>query len=156
MKKIFVMIFFALMFQSCKESDGFYSKSANSLGGDSKDGGGFLPAPPDDGDDDNDGDDSGGGCQRDNQSCPKKIDSAKIKNGSLSLQSISCDDNKIAICHKKSSHESYEILFIDQSAINAHLDHNDGKDFAIDCSKINTSHKIIARFILDGLCNCRR
>ncbi len=172
MKKIFIIFFVSfitLLTQSCNETEGFFNKSADSVGGDAKDGGGLLPIPPLEGDDDDkddeeedekDGDDDGGGCDRDeNANCPIKISSEKIKNGSLTLQSIACDDHKVAICHKKSSHHDknrYELLIVDQAAASGHLDHANNGDFLIDCKKINPAHKFIIRKTVEDQCNCQK
>lgn len=182
MKKILIILFISLALQGCKDNDGFYLKSANSVDGDEKnDDGGLLPSPPldappeegepedgDDGgdDDDNDGpgDDDGSdddepgdddGCE--SKPCPKKIDSSKIKDGSISIDSILCDDHKVAICHKKScdkKSKSFQLIFVDRHAINAHLNH--GKDFLINCKKLNLVHKFIIRKSLEDQCNCQK
>ncbi len=114
--------------------------------------------PPGDGDDEKPPGDGGG----DNGSCPVKVDSAKYKSGSVKWQSISCDNHKVAICHKKkkscsnNKNESYELIFIDQNAIASHLNHAGGGDFLLDCKKINTAHKIILRKSLEELCSCKK
>lgn len=114
------------------------------------------------GDGDSDDDSKDGDCPKDGEGklpCQDKISSDDLKSGKIKWESIACDNHKVAICHKKScskKKDRFELIFIDQHALDAHLSHQDKEDFLLDCKKLNLSHKFLIRKALEDQCNCQK
>jgi len=176
--KLYLLTLFttALALTSCIQEKGneFYAKDAGLIGNSGNGSGdGLLPPPvdePEQGPEEeekpgDDGDPSTGGGSDDGdpstgggsgKQCPAKIDRAKISSGEIRLDDVDCDNNKVAVCHKTSCNtEKYVLRFVDKNAINAHLDHQDRRDFLIDCSQVQVINTVLNPHELNDACNCK-